>query len=107
MPLQCSRACRTTSWWWLAWERQRVEDPVSNDVHLGLAPASPEELRDRLLRVSTRGEVHNALAVLKTLEALALIDQFPEMIYVKDRRCRLVSASARTSQPTGLAAHAP
>ena len=77
---------------------------MSDGVHLGLAPVSPEELRDRLLRVSTQGEVQDALVVLRELEALALIDQFPEMIYVKDRRSRFVFANASTAQAHGLAA---
>lgn len=76
---------------------------MSKDVHLGPAPASLEDMRDRLRRIATQGEGDDAPVALKELEALALIDQFPEMIYVKDRQSRFVFANTSTAQAHGLA----
>ncbi|MCB5202923.1 diguanylate cyclase [Neorhizobium sp. T786] len=68
-------------------------DPVSKDVHADVSTATLEELCTQLLHVSTKGDIDDALFVVGRLDARALIDQFPEFIYVKDRRSRFVLAN--------------
>ncbi|MCF6369936.1 diguanylate cyclase domain-containing protein [Rhizobium halophilum] len=75
---------------------------MSNDVHLKSDAAALENLRDRLLRTSTEGDIQDALLVINELDAHALIDQFPEQIYVKDRRSCFVLINTATAQAHGI-----
>ena len=80
-----------------------MESPMSNAVHPQPAADSLEQLCSRLLRISTVGDIHDALLVINELNAHSLIDQFPEQIYIKDRRSRFVLANASTARSHNLA----
>ncbi|HEX2147712.1 MAG TPA: PAS domain-containing protein, partial [Pseudorhizobium sp.] len=76
--------------------------PVSHDVHLQPGAFSLQELSHRLLKIATEGDIQDALLVINELNAHTLIDQFPDQIYVKDRRSRFVLANAATALAHGL-----
>lgn len=78
-------------------------NPLSHDVHTGTGLASLEDLRSHLLRVSTDGGIDEALLATDELDACVLIDQFPELIYIKDRRSRFVLANLSTARANGVA----
>lgn len=80
--------------------------PVSHDVHLQPDSASLEELCHRLLKISTEGNIQDALLVINELNAHTLIDQFPDQIYVKDRRSRFVLTNAATAHAHGFSSPA-
>ena len=78
--------------------------PVSHDVHPQPAAPSLEELCERLLKVSAERGVEDAITVINELTVSSLIDQFPDFIYVKDRRSRFVLANASTARANGVSA---
>ncbi|MCJ8517429.1 diguanylate cyclase (GGDEF)-like protein/PAS domain S-box-containing protein [Pseudorhizobium tarimense] len=79
-----------------------MESPVSHDVHLHPDSVSLEELCTRLLRVSTKADISEALLVINELNLHSLINQFPDYIYVKDRRSRFVLANSATARAHGF-----
>ncbi len=76
--------------------------PVSHDMHPQPDSVSLEGLCHRLMRISTEGNIQDALLVINELNAHSLIDQFPDQIYVKDRRSRFVLTNAATARAHGL-----
>jgi diguanylate cyclase (GGDEF)-like protein/PAS domain S-box-containing protein len=76
---------------------------MSSAVHTQPESDSLAELCSRLMRISTVGDIHDALLVINELNAHSLIDQFPEQIYIKDRRSRFVLANASTARSHNLA----
>jgi diguanylate cyclase (GGDEF)-like protein/PAS domain S-box-containing protein len=79
-------------------------DPVSHDVHYETSVKNLEDLRAELLRISMQEDSDDALFAVRQFEAHALIDQFPDFIYVKDRRSRFVLANASTARANNLSA---
>lgn len=75
---------------------------LSNDVHAAISSTALEDLRTHLLRVSTDVAADQVRPVADQLNARALIDQFPELIYVKDRRSRFVLANVSTEIANGI-----
>lgn len=80
-----------------------MERPMSSAVHPQLEPDSLAGLCSRLMRISTQGDIQDALLVINELNAHSLIDQFPEFIYIKDRRSRFVLANASTARAHNVA----
>jgi PAS domain S-box/diguanylate cyclase (GGDEF) domain len=74
-----------------------MNNPVSDDVHAQNSSLTLEDLRLRLVAAATDAELSDAFAILDRLDACSLVDQFPEFIYVKDRRSRFVLANAATA----------
>ncbi|MFN7023968.1 MAG: diguanylate cyclase domain-containing protein [Pseudorhizobium sp.] len=75
---------------------------MSHDMHPQPDPVSLEDLCHRLMRISTEGNIQDALLVINELNAHSLIDQFPDQIYVKDRRSRFVLTNAATARAHGF-----
>jgi PAS domain S-box-containing protein len=62
-------------------------------------PETMDELRSRLIRISTEAEIDFDVAlVTRELETRTLLDQLPDFIYVKDRRSRFVFANAAANR---------
>lgn len=71
-----------------------LREVVSEDHLDGL-----DELRYKLLRISTSGELDDDQRELlkRALEAASILDDFPEYFYIKDRRSRYVYVNAATA----------
>jgi diguanylate cyclase (GGDEF)-like protein/PAS domain S-box-containing protein len=61
-----------------------------------------ELLCNRLLRISTESDMGDAGLAIDELDARTLFDQFPEFIYIKDRRSRYVLANACMVRAHGI-----
>ncbi|MGI2033315.1 diguanylate cyclase domain-containing protein [Rhizobium panacihumi] len=62
-----------------------------------------DELRYQLLRISTSGDLgeDHAHLMQRALDAAAILDDFPEFFYIKDRRSRYVYVNAATATASG------
>jgi diguanylate cyclase (GGDEF)-like protein/PAS domain S-box-containing protein len=70
-------------------------NPGLQGIPVALSPEPLEELCSRLLRISTESDIDLGLALTtRELGTRMLLDQLPDFIYVKDRRCRFIFANA-------------
>ena len=76
--------------------------PMSGKAYSQDSSVTLEMLRQRLLAVSTDAEMSDTVEVLDRIDAYSFVDQFPEFIYVKDRRSRFVMANAATALANNL-----
>ncbi len=75
-----------------------MSSPMSDNGHARKSSLTLEDLRLRLVAIATDAELSDASAILDRRDACSLVDQFPELIYVKDRRSRFVLANAATAR---------
>nr|CAD6601785.1 sensor domain-containing diguanylate cyclase [Pseudorhizobium flavum] len=80
-----------------------MHGPMSRSAHSQDTSVTLESLRQRLLTVVTDAELADTFAILDRLDACSLVDQFPELIYVKDRRSRFVLANDATARANNIA----
>ncbi|MDO1581408.1 diguanylate cyclase domain-containing protein [Rhizobium oryzicola] len=77
---------------------------MSDMAAVGKAIDPLDELRQHLLRISTSADIDDTDAelVVQSLDAVTLLNQFPEYFCLKDRRGRIVFANAAALAASGI-----
>ena len=78
-------------------------DPVSQSMPMVGSHEPLEDLCARLLRISTESEIDvDSARLIRELDTRTLLDQLPDLIYIKDRRGRFVFANAAAGRHTAM-----